>query len=268
MFDIESSRLLSVGNVSPDPAWEMPAHTHDYWEFVYFVRGTGRIELPDAAIRPQQFHVVVYPPGLPHAETSDPINPEETIFLGIDVQGSSPQGTHLLISDKTGEMGWLCQRILEESSASGISRLAEAYCRAFLCLVDNAWETRISVQHDTVDFALQYIHSNYDKDISLEELAHAASVSKGHLSHSFSARLGVSPLRYLQQVRIEVAKRLLLTTDLPISEVALLSGFKDPYYFSRVIRKTTNYSPSSFRDENKSTSASIPKSVNRDRKCL
>ncbi len=251
LFVLESVQLIGMGNVSPDPTWEMPVHTHQCWEFVYFLRGTGRIEMPHATIRPQQYHVVIYPPGLPHSEVSDPINPEETIFLSVDAQGTPPQGAHLLLPDPKGEMGWLCQHMFAEVSSSGISRLPLAYCQAFLCLVDNAWDTALPVKHDAVDFAIQYIHANYCSDITLDELANAACVNKAHLSRRFNARLGTSPLRYLRQFRTEIAKRLLLTTDLPVHEVAAQAGFADPLYFSRVIKSATGRSPSGFRKESK-----------------
>ena len=67
MFDLDSVSLVGGGRVDADSRWAMPAHTHTSWEFIYFVRGSGRIDVPAQTLSPQAYHLVVYPPGLPHA---------------------------------------------------------------------------------------------------------------------------------------------------------------------------------------------------------
>ena len=59
--------------------------------------------------------------------------------------------------------------------------------------------------------------------------------------------MGTSPIKYLNGVRIEVAKKLLCLGDDPIGEVAIKAGFEDALYFSRIFRQATRLSPSQFR---------------------
>ena len=89
--------------------------------------------------------------------------------------------------------------------------------------------------------------------ISLDSLADIACVSKTYLAHLFRTRLGISPLRFLHQVRIEAAKRLLGTSQLPVREVAAQVGFSDPLYFSRAFRQATGLSPRAYRQQPNST---------------
>jgi len=257
LFCVESALLTNVGCVSPDPKWELSAHMHACWEFIYFLQGSGRVDVPQATLRPQQYHLVVYPPGLPHAEMSNPVDPEETIFLAVEVQGNQPPGAHLLLPDRHGEIGWLCRHILDEFIASGLTPLAQAYTHAFLHLVERSWTSGIPVQHDAIDFIVKYMHSNYANDISLDNLANAACISKTHLAHCFRDRLGTSPLRYLQHIRIEIAKRLLATSTMPVNEIATQVGFSDPLYFSRVMKAATGQSPKAFRQTTNCTKQSI-----------
>jgi AraC-like DNA-binding protein/mannose-6-phosphate isomerase-like protein (cupin superfamily) len=246
LFDVASARLVGVGHVAPDSGWAMPSHSHAYWEFVYFIRGSGKVDVPSATLSPQPFHLVVYPPGLPHAETANPADPEETVFMSIDVTGDPPAGAHLLLPDHNGELGWLL-------GSFGTTPLAHAYVTAFLHLVERLWGMGVPVRHDSIDTVLQHIHTNYASDISLESLANVACLSKTHLAHVFRSRVGTSPLRYLQHVRIEAAKRLLGTSSLPIREVAARVGFADPLYFSRAFRSATGVSPKACRRQSKST---------------
>ncbi len=205
------------------------------------------MDVPSATLSPQPFHLVVYPPGLPHAEWANPADPEETVFMSIDVPGDPPAGAHLLLPDHNGELGWLCQRVHAERRAFGNTPLAQAYVAAFLHLVERQWGMGVPVRHDSIDTVLQHIHTNYASEISLDSLARIACLSKTRLAHLFRSRVGTSPLRYLQQVRIESAKRLLGTSSLPIREVAARVGFGDPLYFSRAFKSTSGASPKAYR---------------------
>jgi AraC family transcriptional regulator, arabinose operon regulatory protein len=60
--------------------------------------------------------------------------------------------------------------------------------------------------------------------------------------------MGTSPMQYLRTVRVEAAKRLLVTIETPVGEVAAQVGFEDPLYFSRVFRKVTGKSPTAYRE--------------------
>ena len=257
VFSVETAHLLSMGHLHAHAAWSMASHVHSTWEFVYFMRGCGWIDMPHATLHAQQYSLAVYPPGLPHAEVTDPVNLEETIFFSVEVSGTPPVGAHLLLPDQRGELRWLCERLYSEYQVLGISALAETYMRAFLHLVERAWESGMPVQHNIINFIVQYLHAHHTRSLTLRELADAAHVSETHLAHRFSAQMGISPMRYLQHIRLETAKRLLITTTLPINQVAQSVGFEDPLYFSRVFARATGYPPTTFRGQQHSANLSI-----------
>ena len=95
--------------------------------------------------------------------------------------------------------------------------------------------------------ALELIRSSFDKEIAVTELARAVHLSYPQFNRLFVKQLGISPIRYINQLRLDKAKELLYTTDLPIQAVATECGFKDIYYFSNFFRAATGCSPTQYR---------------------
>ena len=97
---------------------------------------------------------------------------------------------------------------------------------------------------ENVGKALAFLHAHYaDPRIDLARTAAAAGLSPHHFGRVFRARMGRPPMQYLQALRVNQARSLLLNTDLRVNEVAREVGFTDPLHFSRVFRRLTGRSP-------------------------
>lgn len=90
------------------------------------------------------------------------------------------------------------------------------------------------------------LHSR-DPELRLEQVAAHVGLSIDHFGRVFRAAMEMSPMHYLQMVRVEHSRFLLRHTRLTIGEIAAEAGFTDPYYFSRVFRKVTGTSPRNYR---------------------
>lgn len=104
-----------------------------------------------------------------------------------------------------------------------------------------------------VSKTIDYIKENFTQDLSLDELAVYVSCSPSHLSRLFKKETGISLNHFITQTRIVAAKSLLNQTELPVTNVALETGFNDPNYFSRQFRLFTGESPTEFRQKIPST---------------
>lgn len=93
----------------------------------------------------------------------------------------------------------------------------------------------------------KYITENFNRDLSLTELANVVFVNPYHLAHTFKDETGISPIQYLITYRIEVAKTMLLSTNLSIREIASNVGYPNANYFNLLFKKFTGYSPGKFR---------------------
>jgi AraC-like DNA-binding protein len=83
--------------------------------------------------------------------------------------------------------------------------------------------------------------------LSLEDMANAACYAPTHFHKLFKRELGLTPHQYLTRRRLELARELLLTTDMEITDICLSIGFQSLGSFSTLFRKHTGHAPSRYR---------------------
>ena len=96
--------------------------------------------------------------------------------------------------------------------------------------------------------SIDYIDSHFNENISLNNLARNAEVSRSYLSFLFKQELGLNFSHYLTQTRIRNAKDMLIHSNMKIYEIADKVGFDSPYYFSKVFKETTGETCKEFRN--------------------
>jgi AraC-like DNA-binding protein len=95
--------------------------------------------------------------------------------------------------------------------------------------------------------ALEYIEKNYhDVELDSEVLAKQVNMSASYFRKIFKRMLKVSPIRYLQTVRIDKAKEFLIAECFTVNEVSELAGFSSPFYFDTVFKKETGMTPTDY----------------------
>ena len=94
---------------------------------------------------------------------------------------------------------------------------------------------------------MKYIDANYMYDISLDQLADVAGYSKYHFSRIFKQYNSMSYLQYINARRTRAAENLLLDPEIPITEVAMRSGFKSLTTFNRIFKEIKHCTPTDFK---------------------
>ena len=102
--------------------------------------------------------------------------------------------------------------------------------------------------------SISFLHENFRSPISLDDMASKANLSKYHFSRCFRKLTGFAPNEYLIQLRLDHARMLLESTDLPIRTVGEMSGFADEAYFSRLFHQRTGTSARAYRKESRKES--------------
>ena len=94
---------------------------------------------------------------------------------------------------------------------------------------------------------LEFIREHYAEQISLQDAAEAAEVNPAYLSYLFKQEMTIGFSNYVQELRIDCAKKLLSGTSCKVKDVAFRSGFGDYHYFSKTFKKITGMSPAEYR---------------------
>lgn len=99
--------------------------------------------------------------------------------------------------------------------------------------------------------AVKYIRENYGREITIEKLASISFLSVSALERRFKKQLSKTPKQFINQVRLENARRLIMETDSPIADIADACGFREHSYFSKQFKTMFEVQPSLLRQQAK-----------------
>jgi len=99
----------------------------------------------------------------------------------------------------------------------------------------------------TIKEMIDYIESNLDGQLNLDEIAKEAGYSKFHLNRMFSDRVGYTVYKYIQMRRLTAAAEKLVYTKKPIIEIAYEANYGSPQSFTLAFRRLYDYTPQEYR---------------------
>lgn len=144
------------------------------------------------------------------------------------------------------ELFTLC-RAMEESTLSrnGLFRSSAQMFEFFDIMAKQYQSTAVS----RIGPALEYVQEHYIEAFNVARLAQKCMLSESQFYCAFKEKTGMSPIRYKNHLRIEQAKRLLKSEECTVKEVAVMLGFENVYYFSRVFKDHTGMSPTQYTQD-------------------
>ncbi|MDO1447874.1 helix-turn-helix domain-containing protein [Rhodocytophaga aerolata] len=155
--------------------------------------------------------------------------------------------------------GWQNALLLEEQLTEVLVYLLSMHqtiTRQVHKLVAVKKSTQVEV-YKRLCLSLNYLHSYYSEEISLDDLARIACLSKFHYLRMFKAVFGLSPYQFLLTLRLEKARELLKHSQLPVTEISTVLGFQNSSSFSRLFHQRFGYAPVHYRMENTSRKIAI-----------
>ncbi|MBQ3505986.1 MAG: helix-turn-helix domain-containing protein [Clostridia bacterium] len=225
-------------------------HRHNYWEIIYVTEGEGTIETEDnRVIKYQKDTIICIPPKISHVNHSS--TGFKNIHLTIEDWAPQIQTATLISPNDSGKdlhvLLKLAYRYFHQFPVEHSINLA--LTNAITALLSQLLKQTES--HKITQVIVNEIINNYtDSEFNLDKAYELVPLSKEHIRKLFIKEHGISPLQYLKQRRLELAKQLLAKKEdgyLRINEIAETCGFFDAAYFSRLFKKETGLSPNDFQ---------------------
>lgn len=246
---------------SHDYHWDNRVRKNSYVLLQYTISGKGSFQTPDHTY-PQQAGdlFLVQVPGDSQYSLPDDSEYWDVLYLEFSseclpllyhIHLSCGPAFHLETSSTLPEqMKQLYADAISNQLASVFDNSKAAY--AFLLdLADYALENP-ALSSPRVTLAKNYLDSNYyNTDLNLDEVADAVGLSKYHLCREFNHLYGISPGKYLANLRLQKSCALLLQSHQhTIAEIASMVGFSNDNYFCKVFRKAFGTTPTQYRLQN------------------
>lgn len=129
-----------------------------------------------------------------------------------------------------------------------VSTLWRSFLEQYFSKIEQSPAKHPNVLQSRLQQMLQYIETEYNTNIILEDIATAAQISKSEALRCFQKLMNTTPVRYLNEYRLIQAIKLLQTTDQSITEIAFSIGYESSGYFCKVFKKQYNVTPKEYRN--------------------
>jgi LacI family transcriptional regulator len=179
--------------------------------------------------------------------------PAEIAVIGVDndeILCLMERPTLSAVITQSEKVGYHAAEMLDRSMKGEIRTRQERLLIPPAGIVARGSTSGIVAEDAPLSKALSLIRERAAQAIHIDEIARLAGISRRALETRFQKTLGRAPHQELLRTRIEKAKALLSSTSLPMGKIAELSGFGDPYNFSRAFRRETGDTPRQYRHQN------------------
>jgi len=248
-----------------------PSAPHHYVErkegvpqaiLIYCLKGRGFLELDDSIFPVGQGHVAIIPPGIPHSYYADADDPWSIFWIHFD-------GKQTMLVLQSLEVD-ACKPLLYVPDTE---MMHQAFEEVYACLNYHYSDagllsmtgelirllSKIKLHHgnprrkhqaveDRIMDSIDFMERHLDMPVSLENLAARAGQSVSYYRKLFKRRTSLPPMAFFIQLKIRKACELLDQTNQSVKAIAEELGYEDPYYFSRLFKKTQGYSPTHYRN--------------------
>lgn len=263
-----------------DVNWSMNVNYHDHFEMVYIKRGDAVFQVSGSDVPMGPNDIIIIKPNQPHKFIVRSSGGCEFLVLSFKFSGSQTDASaevsltdfiefvnddstpfiNLRLSRKN-DIVSVMNRILREHDKQQIwgNYLCYLLIMELFILVSRTlkqeWEQSIKSRSvklkELLQLAKEYINANYNKELSLSDVAGYVFLSESYFAHTFKDEFGISPKRHLLNVRIEAAKDLLANTDQKINDIAKEIGFSSQQRFNDIFKKYEHMTPLHYRKQEK-----------------
>ena len=256
-------------------SFQIPVHWHDEFEIIYVRSGFLTVSISGESYIGKTGEAFVVSPGNLHLMGSQSGTVDYYTFLFplkyisfrtddmLDEKLLEPLNSgHLMICPRVNDTAKeLCEQLIEiyeaknDESESKITTQVRTKI-ILLQFILEMWKKGFVIENDTSGRNIvekemvSYIQQNFTGKISLREFGEQFHLSEKYISRYFKEHFHITLSQYVTYLRLEHAKQLLQDTDIPVTDVAMQSGYQNVSYFIRSFQKAYAVSPLKYRKNN------------------
>ena len=256
-------------------SFQIPVHWHDEFEIIYVRSGFLTVSISGESYIGKTREAFVVSPGNLHLMGSQTGTVDYYTFLFplkyisfrtddmLDEKLLEPLNSgHLMICPRVKDTAKeLCEQLIEiyeakkDESESKITTQVRTKI-ILLQFIFEMWKKGFVIENDTSGRntvekeMVSYIQQNFTGKISLREFGEQFHLSEKYISRYFKEHFHITLSQYVTYLRLEHAKQLLQDTDIPVTDVAMQSGYQNVSYFIRSFQKAYAVSPLKYRKNN------------------
>ena len=256
-------------------SFQIPVHWHDELEIIYVKSGFLTVSISGESYIGKTGEAFVVSPGNLHLMGSQSGTVDYYTFLFplkyisfrtddmLDEKLLEPLNSgHLMICPRVKDTAKeLCEQLIEIYMAKkdeSESKIATQVRTKIILLqfILEMWKKGFVIENDTSGRntvekeMVSYIQQNFTGKISLREFGEQFHLSEKYISRYFKEHFHITLSQYVTYLRLEHAKQLLQDTDIPVTDVAMQSGYQNVSYFIRSFQKAYAVSPLKYRKNN------------------
>ena len=256
---------ISLYESKHHPGDRVEKHHHPIYQLLYTLEGTGNIQVNGKQHCLEQDHVAFITPFTPHAIVSDnkmtvlvlAFSKEALIYLNDDTFQNKLSLSKIIRIDSitSSDIRQLLRTLLyEQANQTEFQRLGMQIALAQLLLLIMREENKGAASDANMlrsERLKRYIDTHYFEWMDAEDLANRLGMSTRHMNNIFKETYSKTPIQYLTEVRIGLAKKMLAETDKDIASICFEVGFESISTFYRIFKNSTSFSPNKYRKKEK-----------------
>jgi AraC-like DNA-binding protein len=280
MNPYSENRQFFIRKYSPKHE-DVMLHRHKYVQINYVYKGSGFHIVNNRKIEIGKGDIFVIPPYVPHVIENEPNKDLEIFEFEFSTGFILPESADsyvdfaylepFIVAEEKIKLRFNLNAALQQAVESilwevqeeyhsqnpGYMLIAKALLLKLLVITGRAFsseikgtetETILKKYRSAVQYAIEYLESNYTESLSLEALAGFVNYSKSHFCYLFKAVTGKTYIEYLHQLRINQAKKLLRETEKTVTDISYEVGYHTIAHFNKHFKLITGLTPSQYRN--------------------
>ena len=253
--------IMEIGHFYAENEYLVKRDYHESFLMLYTIEGSGVIQTGETSLILSQNQIVLIDCHIPHQYYSNDTSWE---FLWLHISGASllaifdmiyPNGVRSIQIKDTHTIPSYFEELLEYCMGNDIansmkvsSKLHSLFHLLYAATLEHENTPIKKEQQNAIELVVRYIEENYTNAITIDDMMNEIHISKYHFIRLFNRVIGATPYNYLTTHRINIAKKLLYSTDKTIAEIAEACGFSDTSNFINQFKKHTGQKPLQYRN--------------------